>query len=85
MVARKGFIMLIAFSLRERGRTHVTYYLSGAGPENSRLFKVTFLGKIKTAIKPGIKSRFSVMDFSMSDSMWAYSFLFNHYYSMIYL
>ena len=31
--------------------------------------KVTFLGKVETAIRPIIKSRFGTMGFSMSDTI----------------
>lgn len=36
---------------------------TGAWPENSRLVKITFWGKVETEIQSGIKSRFAVMGF----------------------
>lgn len=34
------------------------------------LIKTTFLVKVRTAMKSGIKSRFGIIGFSMSDAIW---------------
>lgn len=33
--------------------------------------------KVKTAIEPGIKSRFGIMDFSTSNAIWGLCFVFS--------
>ena len=52
-------------------RDHMTDYLIGEDRKiPAWLIKITFLGKVETAIRSGIKSRFCNMGFSMSDAIW---------------
>lgn len=48
-------------------RAHMTHYLIDTDQKNPDwLIKITFLGKVKMAIRVGLKSRFGVMGFSKS-------------------
>ena len=52
-------------------RTHMTDDLLGASQKIPNwLAKIAFLGKLETASKSSIKSRFGVLGFSISDSIW---------------
>lgn len=51
-------------------RTHVTDYFLGTDQKiPDWLIKITFLGKVETAIKLDIKSRFDIMGFITSDTI----------------
>lgn len=61
------------------GEGHRNRLPQGYRPENSRLTKIIFLEKFETAMRPSIKSRFSVMGFSINDSILGLcGFLFNN-------
>lgn len=58
----------------------MTDYFSGVDQNiPDWLFKITFLVKVKTAFKSDIKSRFGIMSFSTSDTIFGpVIFLFNN-------
>lgn len=41
---------------------------------------ITFIGKVETAVRLGIKSRFGIMSFDISLAIWDCGFLFNSSY-----
>lgn len=41
---------------------------------------ITFVGKVETAVRLGIKSRFGIMSFSISHAIWGSGFLSNSSY-----
>ena len=51
------------FLLWRMERASETDFLTRAWPENSALVKIPFLGKVGTATRSGIKSRFGTMGF----------------------
>ena len=53
----------------------MTYYLIGADQKILNwLIKITFLVKVETAVKLGIKSRFGIMGFSIRDTILGFCF-----------
>ena len=56
---------------RETERAYRTHYLISVGQKlvPNWLIKITVLGKVETAIKSHIKSRFGIMAFSTSDAI----------------
>ena len=68
---RQGFYFVdYLFLLWGMERAHVTDYPIGTGQKiPDCLTKITLLGKVKTAIRAGIKSRFGIMGFSTSDTI----------------
>lgn len=56
-------------------RIHVTDYLIGVDEQiPDLLIKITFLVKVKTAVRLGIKSRFDILSITTSDAIWAMVF-----------
>lgn len=64
--------------LCEMERLHVPDYLIGTDQKiPDWLIKIAFLGKLKTAVRSGIESRFGIVGFSASDAILGLWFLFN--------
>ena len=78
-----GFITPLIPLGRQEGmevaeRSHLTAYLIGADQKiPNRLIKITFLGKVETAIKLDIKSVFDILGVRQLMQFWASGFLFN--------
>jgi len=59
-------------------RAHLTSYLIGADQIiPNRLIKITFLGKVETAIKLDVKSVLDILGIRQLMQFWASGFLFN--------